>query len=146
MNCDDLINVLNRLLRIVYRSLPVYLVEMKPWPSYGSSKARELLLEIASDDRTMAARVAEAIHDQGGRTEAGQFPIEFSAVHDLELEFLIKQTIDWLKDEIAAIQRCADDLTGAPPLRSLAEETLATARRHLRSLQELTSTGELRES
>jgi len=139
MPAQNDIAVLNRLLRILYRSLPIYLEGIQPWTRRGAEKGLDVLAEIAADQRAFAGRVVDAIDQQGGRADPGQFPLEFTAVNDLALEFLVQKALDFQQRDVEAIQRCVDDLAKNPPLRSLAEEVLANARRHLQKLEDLTA-------
>lgn len=137
MNRPDVTAVLNRLLRMLCRSLPIYLQGTQPWTRRGAEKGLQVLAQIAADQQALAQRVAEAVHQQDGHTDTGQFPIQWTAIHDLDLEFLIRKAIEYQRRDVAETARCVDELAGTPPLESLAEEILATARRHLEMLEEL---------
>lgn len=142
MTAQDDVAALNRLLRILYRSLPIYLEGTRPWTRRGTEKGLEVLAQIAADQRALAGRVMDAIDQQGGRAQAGQFPLEFTAVNDLALEFLVQKALDYERRDVEAIQSCVDELAATPPLRPLAEEVLANARQHVHRLEELTTGGE----
>jgi len=135
MNQPDPAEVLNRLLRVLYRSLPVYLAEVKPWSTQESPQARAIEA-IAADQLRLAERVGEAILGHGGRIDRGSFPAEFTAKNDLAMEFLLRAAAEHLQRDVAAIQQCVADLANAPFLRPLAEEALGSARGHLESLKE----------
>lgn len=130
------IEVLNKLLRILCRSLPAYLADAKPWEH---SKERQLcaaLDRLVVDQRRYARRVTEAIVERGGRPDPGRFPTEFTAKNDLALEFLRREIIRQQEQDVAAIQQCAEAFEGAASLHSLAEEILGNARGHLEILKE----------
>lgn len=135
MNQTDPIEVLNRLLRILYRSLPVYLAEVKPWSTQDSEDGRAIEL-IAADQLRLAGRVADAILEQGGRIDTGHFPAEFTSKHDLATDYLVREAVEHHQRDVAAIQQCVADLDKAPFLRPLAEEALGSARGHLENLKE----------
>ena len=135
MNQSDSINVLNRLLRIVYRSLPVYLAETRPWSLRGSEQA-VLIENVAQSQLDLAGRIADAIVRQGGGVESGSFPLEYTATHDLSMGYLLKRVAQHQVEDIAAIEQCVADLSHSVAFRPLAEEALGAARGHLDNLKE----------
>ena len=136
MNQPDPIDVLNRLLRILYRSMTVYLAGVKTWSFYETEQGRAIEL-IAADQLRTARRVAGAILEHGGRIDAGHFPAEFTSKHDLAMDFLLETAIQHQQRDVAAIEGCVADLSRAPFLRPLAEEALGGARGHLENLKEM---------
>jgi len=126
----DPIVVLNRLLRILVRSLPAYLEYARPWTSRAAEKPAAALLQIAADRRQFAGRVTEAIHEHRGRPSPGQFPAEFTSRHDLAVESVAIWVAESLGQEITLIEGCIGDLATAPLYRTLAEEILANAKSH----------------
>lgn len=136
MNHHDPVEVLNRLLRILYRSLPVYLAEVKPWSTEDSERGRAIEA-IAADQLQLAQRVAGAVLEQNGRIDTGHFPVEFTDKHDLATDYLVREAFEHQQHDLAAIQRCVADLHDAPSLRPLAEEALGAAIGHLENLKEI---------
>lgn len=137
MNPSDPIDVLNRLLQIVYRSLPVYLQGTRPWVKQGDEKALEQLAQIAADHRYYAQRIADAVQQAGACFDPGQFPVGFTGLHDVSVDFLVKRVTELQKRDLHCIEQCAASLAGSPRLRALAEEVLGNARGHLEMLQEV---------
>lgn len=131
----DVTAVLNRLLRIVYRSLPVYLAEAKPWLD-GGETARAVE-RIAADQMRLAQRVADALRERGGPAHLGSFPTGFTAKHDLGPRFLLEEVVGHLERDVALIEACVADLACLPHTRSLAEEILGNTRGHLETLEEM---------
>lgn len=131
-------HALNRLLTILYRSLPLYLDYACPWTHRGDEKAVATLRNIVADQKQLSTRVAQAVLALGP-TEIGEFPIEFLDMHDLSLDFLVKKLIEYQKKDIAALERCAAELAADRKAAALAEEALGAARGHLESLEELAS-------
>ena len=129
---DDarMIDLLNRLFRIHYRSLPVYAQGTRPWAPPEQQKALQTLAEVAADQTRTAAQIAKAIQERRGCLEPGQFPIAFTAIHDVSAEFLLRRAADLHQRDLAVIQECAAKLAQVPQLRPLAEETLRQARIH----------------
>ncbi len=136
MNHSNVIDVLNRLLTVLYRALPVYLQGSRPWVPPDRRQAVDLLARIADDQRMYAQRVAQAILHEGGRLEIGQFPLEFTAVHDLAIDFLVRKAAELQRRQVEVVHECTSALATVPRLRSLAEEILGNARGHLETLEE----------
>ena len=130
------IPALNRLLRLLCRSLPMYLNDAKPWSSADHSQARSALLRLIADQRSLGQRVAEAIVRHGGQPDPGPFPIEFAAFNDAGLPYLLREVLDRLRGDVEVIRRCADDLVAAPDTHALAEEVLGNTQGHIDLLQE----------
>ncbi len=95
------------------------------------------LADIVADQRLYCGRIAEAILQERGRFDSGDYPMEFTEYNMLSLDFLLTAMIRHQKQDIAAIERCVADLAGNMQYQVLAEEVLGNARGHLESLQEL---------
>lgn len=134
---ESSVDILNRLLRIVYRSLPMYLAGTSPWTSSGDAKAESVLAQLVADAKHYAQKLADTILDRNGVLETGSFPIEYADVHDLSLDFLIGEMIASQRRDVAAIQRCVAALARDRAAKALAEEVLGNAQGHLESLEEL---------
>jgi hypothetical protein len=133
----DPVDVLGRLFRILNRSLPMYLAGADPWRHPGDEAAANVLADIVADQRLYTGRIAEAILQERGRVDTGDYPMEFTELNMLSLDYLLKETIRRQREDIAAIERCVADLAGNMQYQVLAEEALGNARGHLESLQEL---------
>jgi hypothetical protein len=137
MNDALSIDVLNRLLAIEYRSLPMYLAEAALWRDPAAEQASAALANIVLDQRNMAARIAEMILDRRGRLDMGEYPMDFTDTHCLSLDFLLKELIHYQRQDVAAIEECVTDVVDDAEARALAEEVLGSQRRHLEVLEEL---------
>ena len=133
----DPIDVLGRLFRILNRSLPMYLAGADPWRHPGDEPAAKALADVVADQRLYAGRIAEAILRERGRIDQGDYPMEFTELNMLSLDYLLTEMVRRQKRDIAVIERCVADLAGNLQYQVLAEEVLGNARGHLESLQEL---------
>ncbi len=134
---ENSVYILNELLAIHFRSLPMYLTDAHPWTHRGDAKATEVLEDIVANQKETCRRIAEVIIMRDGAIDEGEYPIEFTDTHDLSLDFLIKELIELQKQDIARIQNCVDRLWNDPPAQALAKESLGAAKGHLQSLEEL---------
>jgi hypothetical protein len=127
------INVLNRLLAIHYRSLPMYLRDARPRKQSGDDRADELLSQIIAEHQRMVEHISETLLELGGDIEPGEFPMLFTDMHDLSYDYLLRQLVDQQRQMVAQVQQCVDAAPGEP----LALEALGLAKGHLEELQEL---------
>jgi hypothetical protein len=131
------VDVLNHLLQVVYRSLPMYLAGGWPWTDPQHAQAATVLRNIIRDQEAMSARVAALIDERRGAVDSGTFPMDFTDRQFLALDYLLPELIDRQRQDIAAIEECVSLLARNPEARSLAEEALGAERAHLESLEGL---------
>lgn len=138
MASPQTIDVLNRLLVIEYRSFPMYLADASPWVGPGDEAAQTALNNIVTDQRAMSQRIADMILDLGGQIDMGCFPMDFTDMQLLSLEFLLHKLAELQRRDVAAIEQCVAALREPAP-RALAEECLGAERAHLEALEALLS-------
>jgi hypothetical protein len=130
-------DVLNRLLTIVYRSLPMYLSYACPWTQRGDERAVAALARIVDDQKQLSTRIAQYVMQHYGPTEIGEYPVDFLDTHDLALDFLIKKLVECQKRDVEATEQCVAALHADRQATALSEEALGAARGHLETLEEL---------
>jgi hypothetical protein len=131
------IDLLNELYAIENRSLAAYLADACPWTHPGDEPATQALVHMLADQRQMVGRVGELIEARGGRVDRGSFPIEYTDLNLLSLDFLVLEMIRSQKHDIADIERIVAELGADREARELAEEVLGSERAHLEALEEL---------
>ena len=136
MNDALLNNILNRLLTLHTRSLPMYLRYASPYAVRGREHEIELTGQIAADQQAFAERFADLILEIG-EIDDGEFPMVFTGYNDLSFDYLVQRMIAHQESDIRTIEACIAQLTDAPRARALAEEALGAAKGHLDSLREL---------
>lgn len=137
MNSLKAVQVLNKLLSILCRSLPAYLADAKPWAQGVDKNLCASLDNLVADQQRYARRVNEAITEYGGRPDPGRFPMNFAAKNDLSLGFLLQEIVAQQEQDVSMLERCAAQLEGISSLHALAEEVLGNARGHLDILAEM---------
>jgi len=137
MPSSNTIDALNRLYAMFNRSLATYLSYAPPWMNASGKEAAETLGHIVDDHKATVDRLGKTILDLGGDVDPGKFPMTFTGLHDLTIDYLIGLLIDHQKIDIAGIEECVDHLNLAPMAKAIAEETLGAAKGHLDSLEEL---------
>jgi hypothetical protein len=137
MRPHDSSEILGRLFQRVYRSLPMYLAEAVPWTHPGDEQAQRVLAGAVADARAYCQRIAERILQLRGRLDLGEFPMEFTDLNLLSLDYLLTELVRWQKADIAAIEQFVAELSEGSNDREIAEEVLGNARGHLQSLEAL---------
>ena len=128
--------ILNRLLILHHRSLPMYLSYAAPWTQPGREAASQTLAWMVDAQKKMVDRLNEMILENGQVADFGRFPFAFTALHDLSFDYLLRKMIEQQAPTVAEIGVCVDALRLAPLAQALAQEALGEAKGHLDSLRE----------
>lgn len=129
--------ILMRLFQRVYRSLPMYLAQAEPWTHPGAEQAQRVMGGIVADAQVYCQRVAHRIHQHRGRLDLGEFPMEFTDLNMLSLDYLLTELVRWQKADIRCFELLIAELPEKSEDRDLAEEVLGNWCGHLQSLEEL---------
>jgi len=131
--------VLNRLLVIHHRSLPMYLRDAPPWMTSNgrATEAREVLLAIAKDHQQVVDELGEMLIDRNWPLQYGEYPLQFTAYHDLSLDFLFNRVIDDQRRDIARIEQAGAQLKQDLVAQAVALRALGSAKAHLENLLSL---------
>jgi len=130
-------DVLNQLLHLLLRGLPAYVVEVNPWMQPGRHPLRKALANLADDRRQFANRTNQAILDRGAYPDPGPFPLEYTGLNDVSIEYLTNELIDSLHVDIEILQEIAAQLAAIPELHALAEEILGNTIAHAEILEKV---------
>ncbi len=131
------ITALNRALRLLKYSLPVYLRQIQPWRRRNSEKAAELLAQWAADHEEWARQISAALVDLRGEIEPGGFPTRFAALHDLSMGYLVQVVYETQVSDTKALAQCVRQLAKVPWLGSLLEQILRKQHDYLDKLRSL---------
>ncbi|RIK87290.1 MAG: hypothetical protein DCC67_02065 [Planctomycetota bacterium] len=133
----DAIHWLNRLLAIHCKSFPQYLQWSRPHVPAGRGEELEAIRAIAADQDALADRISRMIIDADALPRSGEFPMEFTDMHDLDIDYLIRAAVGYQQQDVKVIERLVERLETAPAARAIAEEALGMAKGHLETLREL---------
>jgi hypothetical protein len=131
------ISALNNLLATLHRSLPSYLNYSSPWEHEGNERAVATLADIVLDQQALARRTADVIMARGYAPRWGEYPMEYTGLHDLSLDYLVKEVIRAQQADIARIESFVDRVDDDREARELVQEALGASRAHLEALQDL---------
>ncbi len=127
MNPTEAIPSLERLLKLLCRSLPAYLANARPWAQTRHHEIQAALDRLVTDQQMYARRVAEAITQCGGRPDPGRFPASMAAKNDLGLEFLLQEVIDDQQRAAAAVERSPPNSRACRPCTPWPKRSSATS-------------------
>lgn len=133
----DAIHWLNRLLAIHCKSFPQYLQWSRPHVPTGRGDELEAIRSIAADQDALADRISRMIVDADALPRTGEFPMEFTDMHDLDIDYLIRAAVGYQEQDARTVQGLVERLETAPAARAIAEEALGMAKGHLDTLREL---------
>lgn len=137
MDNDKLNELLNRLLVAHNRSLPAYLHSAVPWWQQRERPATAVLAQIVGDQQETVRRLGATVVENDGRALLGEFPLAFTALHDLSGAFLLPRLVAEQQQLVRLIEEAVPQLGDEPGAQSLAQEALGTAKAHLDMLQEI---------
>jgi hypothetical protein len=141
MPSSDTINVLNRVLEILERSFPQYMLYARPYVPPGRENIMQTIEQIVAGQDALAERVSQHVFESSGLPDHGDFPIEFTDTHDLGIAFLLQEAIDCTKQSVGDLEQSVDSLRLAPAAQFLASEALGMTKGHLELLQKLATGG-----
>ena len=136
MNASRTNEILNRLVVLHHRSLPAYLQFAVPWMNSRDSEAGKVLQLVADQHAQYVDKFGEMVLENDGEVASGEFPMQFTGYHDLDIDYLLKLLVEYQQRTVEYIQRCVEDLDEAPSARAVAEEALGAAKGHLEMFQE----------
>ncbi len=131
--------ILNRLLVLHERSLPVYLSYAAPEHIEKSPRIGQVFRQMAGDHLRVVDRLGTLILENHVAVDHGKFPMSFTSLHDLSADYLLKLTIERQQKVISATQQLAGMLSHAPYAQAAAREALGEAKGHLENLEEAAS-------
>ena len=131
----DANRALNEVLAILEQSLPMYLRFAPPWVGNGEQRTRLAWESVVADRETAIAKLSALLDSRRHTIDHGEFPMDFTSLHDLSLDFLVQQLIEHERRDVDAIATRLSRLSSDPEGQALAGEILVNARHHLESLE-----------
>jgi hypothetical protein len=128
---------LNQLLHLLSRGLPAYVVEINPWMQPKCQPLCKALANLVADRRLFANRTTQAILDRGFYPDPGPFPLEYTGLNDVSIEYLTHELINSLQVDIEILQEISAQLAAIPGLHDLTEEILGNTIAHAEILEKM---------
>ena len=82
-------------------------------------------------------RISTMIQEAGEDVDPGKFPIEFTGLHDLSLDYLLSRMVDGQREIVSAGEQAVSELAADALAQAVAQEAVGTAKAHLDSLLEI---------
>lgn len=117
----------------------MYLSSAPPHRGVGDERLWEAIRHIMSDQSLMIDKIADYVESLDGTPNMGEFPMEFTSMHDLSIDYMTQQLLDRQQREVELIEMMSADLESGSPAKALAQEALGAAKAHVESLQECLS-------
>ena len=133
----DKIEILNELLALHSTSLAMYLSNAKPWTIGSDPRATQALDEVAADHKRMVDRIGRVILGYDGIVRYGEFPMQFTDLHDLSTEFLISAVQNEQQSTDKRITEIVESLGEFPEALAVAQEAAGASKGHLDNLADL---------
>lgn len=114
----------------------MYLVSAPPHRQLGDDGAWAVIQQIIEDQQTMIDKIADHVESLDGTPNMGEFPMEFTGMHDLSMEFILRKALERQKIERTLVEQISSDLESGSQARALAQESLGAAKAHVESLEE----------
>jgi hypothetical protein len=137
LNASQTCSSLNRLSVAHSRSLTVYLQYAPPWLEKGHEEVMTVLEQIVRDQEATVDRIGTMIQSAGEDVDPGKFPISFTGLHDLSIEYLVSLMIEGQREIISISEQAVSELAADAMAQAVAQEAVGTAKAHLDSLLEI---------
>ena len=130
------IQTLNRLLALHASTLPAYLVSAPPHRGHGDERVWDAVRRICDDQALMTDKIADLVEELGGTPNMGEFPMEFTGMHDLSMDYMAREVLKRQKRETGLIEELSARLDPGSRAKALAQEALGAAKAHVESLDD----------
>ena len=137
LNASQTCSSLNRLSVAHSRSLTVYLQYAPPWLEKGHEEVMTVLEQIVRDQEATVDRIGTMIQSAGEDVDPGKFPISFTGLHDLSIEYLVSLMIEGQREIISISEKAVSELAADAMAQAVAQEAVGAAKAHLDSLLEI---------
>lgn len=130
------IAALHELLALTKRSFLQYQRHAQPYRQGNDEEILATFSDIVADQDLLVERIVGQLERRGHVPPSAEFPMEFTGLHDLALDYLLDRAIDYQKRDIEALEQLSESLACHQTIRSLVDEAKGMARGHLQSLEE----------
>jgi hypothetical protein len=129
--------LLNRVMVIHERSLPMYLAYAAPFVTTGDEAASDVLAQIVTDHKYIVEKFGDFLQENNHPVGHGQWDMNFTSLHDVSLSYLLSEVVRREKLLISDLTRYVEKLANFPAAKALIQEALGMAKGHLETLEEL---------
>ena len=133
---NDSLRLLQGIVRRESRSLLQYVHESFPWITAGETDALARMRALAEEEQVAAVELAATLAKRHQRLPPylGPYPMSFTSVNFVTLDYLVPLLIDYQKQGIADLERDLNRLSDEE-LAARVQKILDMKKRHLETLQ-----------
>lgn len=133
---------LNRLLIDLGRSLLQYVGESWPWTAYGEEAVRAEFEQLVERQAQCVGRIIELLDERTWPIDFGIYPPEYTDLHFLSLEFLLRQLVV-NADELVAVVKGVQAVSQDDPVAAeMLDDVLADQQLIANKLREMATARE----
>ncbi len=123
-----------QLMRAVGPSLALYIQDSSIWSRPGAEEIKLAIADLCSDLKSLFDRAGMVLDEQHIRTPQVKYPLRYTALHDIELEYLLPQLRQETQSQIALVGSWGDTAGDAGDVLKEARTSLQS---HLDVLEQL---------
>lgn len=131
---DRLFARLNELLVELHRSLLQYTSEAWPWSTTENESFKRTVLECAERQRRSVGLLAQFLRDRQWRIDFGMYPLEYTSLHYVAVEYLAQQLVSNQRELVEFIEAAAPGCVADYEALQLVQRIAADERAILDSL------------
>lgn len=135
MPTPETLILLNDLLVSIHRGLLQYAAEAWPWTDAHAGDVREQIILAAEKQRESVRDLAVYLDRHGHAVAWGQFPVAFTSLHFVSLEFLKDRIVSGQQKIIDKCRRVAEAVAEDARAAKLVDSLIQVETARLRSLQ-----------
>jgi hypothetical protein len=117
-------------------SLALFIDDSGIWSRPGAEEIKLALADLCTDLRSLFDRAGVLLDEQDIPPPQPEYPIRFTALHDIDLGYLLPQVQQETRSQIAVVESCGDV---AGDLGDLLREARMTLQSHLDVFEQLAS-------
>lgn len=117
----------------------MYMLDAGSWQS-DAPREHELVRamhDIVVGQKELSQRIATTIMDLGGTVSPGPFPMEFTDMNFLALDFMAREVLELQRRDIGEIEGVVRSVAGEPEAKAIAQEALGSAKANIETLEGL---------
>ena len=131
------LEILNRVLRELSSCFLQYAGDCWPWASNGAdgNKLQAVVQQCVERQRQSIERIAEYLAARQSRVEYGHFSTDFTDLHYVSLQFLLKQLVTSQAKLVESLDRSVTLLPNGDDVREILEAASRNEHENLTALQ-----------
>ena len=122
---------LSRLLRLLQSSLSMYIADSGIWSYPGAEEIKLSLVDLVGDQRNIVERAGAILEERDVAASGHGYPLSFSALHDIDLGFLLPRIVADLRRQVGDIDALIEAAGDDPAALELAREARGTTLGHI---------------